>query len=131
MTHPIIRWIVVAAASLMIGPGAYATHRADELFVGFDLPDDYWQRTPEREYWVTGFRVGYFRANGQLPVMTVEFDRSTVVTDGGTGQLPLDTEWLATRRERFVVRLQTLTLDIESDWSAPSEAISISPLDAH
>jgi hypothetical protein len=126
VAHPVGQWIVIAAASLMVGSGVYAAHRAqEELLVAFDLPGDYWQRTPEREYWVTGLRLGYFRANGQFPLMVVEFDRESVIFEDEVAQLPLDVPWLSTRRDRIVVRLQSVTLEEVSEWSDPSEVISL------
>jgi hypothetical protein len=88
------------------------------LFLEFDLPDEFSDRTAAGEDVVTGIRVGYFRPGDTEPFSTVTISRDEVVVNGETGRVPVD-------RERAMggalVRLQTVTRAASSSWSdAPS-----------
>jgi hypothetical protein len=93
-----------------------STHKLLE----FDLPDEYSSKDADGEFVVTGFRLGFFRPGEAVPISTREIGRDLVVVNGRRGQVLLSDDV-----GNVVLRLQTLTRNGASDWSAPSPAETV------
>lgn len=90
----------------------------------FDLPEEYSNKDANGEFVITGFRLGFFRAESADPISTMEVGRDAVVVNGRTGKVSLTAQQIPKDPGPVVLRLQTLTRQGASEWSAPSTALT-------
>jgi hypothetical protein len=99
-----------------------ANARGTRQAVEFDLPAEYWTKDANGEFVITGFRLGLFQDGSSEPLSTRDIGRDAVIEAGRTGQISL-TPRPPNGVGAVVWRLQTLTRDGASPWSAPTPAV--------
>jgi hypothetical protein len=100
-----------------------ANARGTRQAVEFDLPAEYWTKDAKGEFVITGFRLGLFQDGSSEPLSTREIGREAVIEAGRTGQISLIPQRFSKDVGAVVWRLQTLTRDGASPWSAPSPVV--------
>ncbi len=128
-----IAWLFVLAAvsagcdqplNLGVLAGAQPSARGTGQYLEFDLPQEYSNKDANGEFVITGFRLGFFRADSAEPISTIEVGRDAVVVNGSTGKVLLTPQQFPKDLGPVVLRLQTLTRQAASEWSAPSTALA-------
>lgn len=84
----------------------------------FDVPAQFWDKTADGEFVVTGFRLGFFRDASAEPIATRDVGRDAVVVDGRTARVVLNPPPLGQEAGPISIRIQTLTRQGASPWSA-------------
>jgi hypothetical protein len=127
-----VGWVILLAAvgfacdqpiSPNVRAEGQANARGTRQAVEFDLPPEYWSKDAKGEFVITGFRLGLFQDGSSEPLSTREIGREAVIEAGRTGQISLMPQRFSTDVGAIVWRLQTLTRDGASPWSAPSPAV--------
>jgi hypothetical protein len=141
------RWILavlvlaVAAAGLStLAPASFASRESTpatasqqpreieklpKIVIEFELPTGFWQKEGSGAFWVTGFRIGYFRPDDSIPLFTADVGRDAVTVDGDTASLSTPLYQMPGRVSEIVFRLQTMTKATASDWSEPTARVNV------
>jgi hypothetical protein len=117
------------ACDRQVSQGLFAegqsTPRNTGQVLEFDLPLEHWNKGPDGQFVITGFRVGTFRTGESVPLFATDVPRDAVVVDGKVGRISLTNNQVPGGDvSNLVLRMQTLSRAGASDWSDPSPAPS-------